>query len=72
MSDKIVRSFTCEMCKRSFNVLESDNWTEEDAQAEFSKLYPGCDPKDTAITCDDCHNLVQAWRSIHDQGGTLQ
>lgn len=72
--DPVVRSFHCELCEKDFAVHESDNWSVDDAKAEFKKLYPGMDfdSSDVATVCDECHQAVMEWRKLQNEGGMLQ
>ncbi len=49
-------TYTCEMCKGTFD----KGWTDEEAQAEAERLFPGMDHSDMAMLCDDCFQKIQA------------
>ena len=51
-------SFTCSMCKATFD----EEWTDEEARAEYAEAFPGSNPdKDASIVCDDCYHQVMGW-----------
>ena len=48
--------YTCEMCKGTYE----KEWSDEEAQAEAERLFPGMDHSDMVLLCDDCYQKVQA------------
>jgi len=66
------KTFKCELCEEEFPLPPDEVWTDEDAEKEFKRLYPGHDMTKVAITCDVCHQKIQDWRAENDTGSVLQ
>jgi hypothetical protein len=47
-------TFTCACCGRSFK----RNWSDEEAAAELGQRFPGFEPDDCALVCDDCYKAL--------------
>ena len=45
------REFTCASCGETF----TQNWSEEEAEAELAITFPGYDKHECAIVCDECY-----------------
>jgi hypothetical protein len=68
-----MRKFKCEACEKVFPI--PDNYTDEMAREEFTRLYPGesFDRDKVAKVCDECHNLIEMMRRADgDVKRTLQ
>jgi hypothetical protein len=67
MSDSkdVTGTFTCELCKLTYDKGRSD----EDAEVEFYRTFPEEQwEEETAVLCDDCFNTVMDWakkKGIH-------
>lgn len=48
------RKFTCAACGETF----TPSWTDEEAQREADKNFPGLKPEDRSTVCDDCYKLL--------------
>lgn len=55
MQEPSEREFKCYMCGGVF----TPNWSEEDALAELSEQFPGCDKCDCVQVCDSCWEKVK-------------
>lgn len=66
------KKYTCAAC--GSNCESNDNWTDEDAIAEFHRLYPGMkyDPEAMVVVCDDCHDKIEEIRRRIQPGSILQ
>lgn len=48
------KEFKCVMCKGVFNKEQTD----EDAEDELKRNFPGFDKEDCEIVCDDCYKKI--------------
>lgn len=46
-------------CARCRKILPK-GWSEEEAQAELKREFPGIEPPDCVIVCDDCYKLTMS------------
>jgi hypothetical protein len=44
------------MCKGTFE----KEWSDKEAMEEAKRLFPGMDPTDMVLLCDDCFQKIQA------------
>lgn len=63
------KTFKCALCEGTFPCPPEDIWNHDQALAEYKELYPQYeyDPKKVALTCDNCHEIIQQWR-LHNEG----
>lgn len=54
MSDE----YTCSECERGFLKYDTEEWTEEMAQAERQAAFPEIPDSRMRIVCDDCHERL--------------
>lgn len=52
-------TFTCDRCGGTF----PQGWSDEEAEAELARDYPGFPKEACGVLCDDCHNAFNAWRA---------
>jgi hypothetical protein len=48
--------YTCEACGETFS--PPDDWTDDDAAAEFSATFGAPLPSDAAVVCDPCYKRI--------------
>lgn len=59
--------YTCVACKGTFH----SDWTDEEAWAEYERLYPGVPRSEAASVCDDCYKDFMEWKDSKIRvGGT--
>lgn len=46
--------YTCEACGEFFEWPEDAEWSEDDAESEYEKLWGGAASGPRSIVCDDC------------------
>lgn len=56
MSDN---TFTCDRCGGTF----PNAWTEEEAEAELARDFPGFAKSECGVLCDDCHAKFTEWHT---------
>ena len=56
--------FKCQVCCRSF----PGGSTMDDMEAEFAQNFPGEDPADAVIVCDDCYSFIRKLHAHMQQG----
>jgi hypothetical protein len=66
--------YECAVCKKIFDYWDSAEWSQEDAIEEFLSKFPGTDPSDALIVCDDCVKKVDLFIDLSpaNDTGTLQ
>lgn len=50
MSEK----YTCTMCQQEF----LKGWSDEEAKAELGENFPGFEPDECDVVCDDCYKSL--------------
>lgn len=56
-----MKKFTCYICQEEFE----SGWTEEESLAELKKRWPGFEPEDCDVLCDECDRHFQKWYEEH-------
>lgn len=47
-------TFTCAICKQTFE----KGLTDEEAESQLNEEFPGAEPEECALVCDDCYNEI--------------
>jgi hypothetical protein len=50
----MAEQFTCAVCRETFD----KGWTDEEAAAELGEVFPGFEPDDCGVVCDDCYKKM--------------
>lgn len=50
--------YTCACCKETF----LKDWSDEEAEAECEKLFPGYNRENQVVVCDDCYQKIMQHR----------
>ena len=51
---RVSKTYTCANCLENYEY----GWSEEEASAEFSKMFPEDNIEDADIVCDDCYKAL--------------
>jgi DNA-directed RNA polymerase subunit RPC12/RpoP len=53
-----VREYTCAACGETFPYVDEDEWSDDDARAEYEQTFGDMSLAAVAIVCDDCYNAI--------------
>ncbi len=59
----MAKTFTCWKCKQTF----PKEWSEEEAEAEYTSLFGQHMGEEREVLCDDCNNEFHAWFKKQDR-----
>ncbi len=54
-------TYQCDACGGVFDKA----WSDEEAGAERDKNFPGLEPEDQAVVCDDCYRKMMGLPTLH-------
>ncbi len=50
--------YRCASCRGIFNFVRNETWSEEKANEEYEKLFPGESKENRELVCDYCWQTV--------------
>ena len=52
----MAETYTCAACRETFD----KDWTDEEAEAEFKRDFPGIKDTERDLVCDECYNRIMS------------
>lgn len=57
------KTFTCYLCKRTFNKQNDEEWNDAKKLEEMLTLHPECKDHSYDSVCDNCFQMIEEWLS---------